>query len=65
MRKTLIIGTGYDMKEVGIEKHDEAVDDSVEMVAMKPHFYFSDATFVEIETSDDDLECTLVVSGCH
>ena len=65
MRKTQIIETDYDMKEVDIEKHDEAEDDCVEMIEMKPHFYFSDATFVEIETSDDDLECTLVVLGCH
>ena len=53
------------MKEVDIEKHDEAGDEFVETIEMKPHFYFSDATFVEIETSDDDLECTLVVLGCH
>ena len=53
------------MKEVDIEKHDEAVDDSVETIEMRPHFYFSDATFVEIETSDDDLEYTLEVWGCH
>lgn len=65
MRKTRTIETDYDMKEVGIEKHDEAGDEFVEKVVMKPHFYFSDATFVEIETSDDDLECTLVVLGCH
>ena len=53
------------MKVVDIEKHDEAEDDCVEMVEMKPHFYFSDATFVETETSDDVLECTLEVWGCH
>ena len=57
---------GVDMKEAGIEKHDEVGLDYVEVVE-NVHLWISDATSVETEMSDDDpdLERTLEVLECH
>ena len=65
-KKILIIEVGADMKEAGIEKHDEVDLDYVEAVE-ELHLWISDATSVEIEMSDDDqdLERTLEVLECH